>query len=76
MLILKRGDFSPGEKAISLTAVRDALESGLVTLGDVGRLSLMSRRGRRALQRFLQVFDSLSTTISYDIGAVLQADNY
>jgi hypothetical protein len=65
MLILQRGDPPVSVSAVSLQVAREALDFGLQTLGTVGRVSLMSRRGRHALQKFLQVFDSLSTALTY-----------
>jgi hypothetical protein len=62
MLLLQRGGILPNNNSVTLPKARTALEFGLETLGAVGRLSLMSRRGRHALQKFLHVFDSLSIT--------------
>lgn len=51
----------PLQQVIDSSEVRNALELGLRTLEMVERSSLMSRKGRHCLRRFLQVFDTLGT---------------
>ena len=60
MLIRHRITIPAKQDAVDTQEVRTILEFGLKTLDAVGTLSLMSQRGRHALYKFLQVFDSLS----------------
>lgn len=45
---------------ISVAEIRETLEAGMQTLEAIARSSLMSRKGRQCLKRFLHVLDALS----------------
>ncbi|KAF2107469.1 fungal-specific transcription factor domain-containing protein [Lophiotrema nucula] len=69
ILLLCHGDQSAQiRKSVDPIVVRETLNSGLKILETVERTSLMSRKGRRCLERFLQVLDSRNGSHRLDSG--------
>jgi len=59
MLLCKHQRLVVSPIGLETPTVRTALSSALHTLKVVGRASLMSRKARVCLRRFLEVFDSM-----------------